>query len=100
MPRNVLRLTPVGVAIVAPAIALALATSGQKSSAQLGAEPAKDDIAAQIRAQGYDCDTPLSAERDSARSRPDEPVWILECENQSYRVRLVPDQAAEVERLG
>ncbi|MFP3921170.1 MAG: hypothetical protein ACLFU3_05615 [Dichotomicrobium sp.] len=86
--------------VVAPVIALALATSAQKSSAQLGAEPAKDDIAAQIRAQGFACDTPLSAQRDSARSRPDEPVWILECEHQSYRVRLVPDQAAKVERLG
>ena len=54
-------------------------------------------IAAQIRDQGYSCDKPLSAKRDGERS--DDAVWILKCQNATYRVRLVPDMAAHVERL-
>ncbi|MBY8976973.1 hypothetical protein KHP62_14240 [Rhodobacteraceae bacterium NNCM2] len=60
----------------------------------------KDIIAAQIRDQGYACEAPQSAKRDEESSSPDEPVWILECEGGTYRVRLVPDQAAKVERIG
>ena len=62
-------------------------------------ESPKDDIAAQIRAQGYACDQPQSATRDPQASRPDEEVWLLRCEGASYRVRLVPDMAAQVERI-
>ena len=58
-----------------------------------------DGISAQIRAQGYRCDMPVSAERDPALSRPDEAVWILKCQNATYRVRLIPDMAARVEQL-
>ena len=58
-----------------------------------------DGISAQIRAQGYRCDVPVSAERDAALSRPDEAVWILKCQNATYRVRLIPDMAARVEQL-
>jgi len=58
-----------------------------------------DGIAAQIRAQGYRCDVPVGAERDPALSRPDEAVWILKCQNATYRVRLIPDMAARVEQL-
>jgi hypothetical protein len=54
-------------------------------------------IAAQIRDQGYSCDKALSATRDGERS--DDAVWILKCQNATYRVRLVPDMAAHVERL-
>ena len=61
-------------------------------------ESPKDDIAAQIRAQGYACDQPQSATRDTQTSRPDEEVWLLRCEGASYRVRLIPDMAARVER--
>jgi hypothetical protein len=59
----------------------------------------KDLIAAQIRDQGYICKKPISAKRDLARSKPDEAVWVLRCENNSYRIRLVPDMAAHVTRL-
>ena len=62
-------------------------------------ESPKDDIAAQIRAQGYACDQPQSATRDAQASRPDEEVWLLRCEGASYRVRLIPDMAAQVERI-
>ena len=63
------------------------------------AEDPKDIVAAQIRAQGYKCDSPQSAEQDAQASKPDEAVWVLQCEGASYRVRLVPDMAAKVERI-
>lgn len=62
-------------------------------------ENPKDIVAAQIRRQGYACDRPQSAVRDRERSKPDEAVWVLRCENASYRVRLIPDMAAHVERI-
>ena len=62
-------------------------------------ESPKDDISAQIRSQGYACDQPQSAMRDVQASKPNEEVWILRCEGASYRVRLIPDMAARVERI-
>ena len=56
-------------------------------------------IAAQIRAQGYGCTLPVAAERDRQASAPNEAVWILSCGNARYRVRLVPDMAAQVTQL-
>jgi hypothetical protein len=53
----------------------------------------------QVRAQGLPCAEPASAKRDPAVSRPDEPVWILECSDARYRVRLMGDMPAKVERL-
>jgi hypothetical protein len=58
-----------------------------------------ETIAVQIRDQGYACDKALSATRDEKLSKPDEAAWILKRENASYRVRLLPDMAAKVERL-
>ena len=56
-------------------------------------------IAAQIRRRGYRCDGSLNAERDAGRSKPGEAVWVLKCENATYRVRLVPNMGAQVEEL-
>ncbi len=64
-----------------------------------GAETAKEIIAAQLRRQGFACQTPKTAKRDRQRSKPDEAAWILTCENATYRVILVPDMAARVEKL-
>jgi hypothetical protein len=58
-----------------------------------------DVLGARVRAQGYRCERPAGAERDAERSRPDAPVWILRCEDASYRIRLVPDMAAHVEQI-
>jgi hypothetical protein len=52
-----------------------------------------------VRAQGFPCAEPVSAERDPAASKPDEEVWILECKDARYRVRLMQDMPAKVERL-
>ena len=56
-------------------------------------------IAVQIRKQGYECINPKSAKRDPKASEADLPVWILTCENATYRVRLVGDMADHVEKL-
>lgn len=54
-------------------------------------------IAAQIRDQGYMCANALSAEREHPELG--DAVWILNCDKATYRVRLIPDMAAKVERL-
>jgi hypothetical protein len=66
-------------------------------SAHAVEETSADIIAVQIREQGYACDKALSAKREHPES--DDAVWILKCGNASYRVRLIPDMAAKVERL-
>jgi hypothetical protein len=67
-----------------------------KPEAAKAQETSKEVIADQIRSQGFTCDTPESAKRDPERSKPDEAVWILKCEKKTYRVRLIPDMAADV----
>jgi len=69
------------------------------TTAPMLAQTSADDVAAQIRTQGYRCDAPVTAVRDVGRSRPDSAVWILTCGNARYRVRLVPDMAARVTKL-
>jgi hypothetical protein len=70
-------------------LAVSMANAAEEMSAEI--------IAAQIRDQGYACDKALSAERDGERSH--DAVWILKCQNATYRVRLIPDMAAKVEPL-
>jgi hypothetical protein len=77
-------------------LAAAAAMAGASASAQ---EDPTNIVADQIRAQGYKCESPQSAKRDPQASRPDEAVWILQCESGSYRVRLIPDMAATVEKI-
>jgi hypothetical protein len=66
--------------------------------AQQAAMPA-ETLAAQVRLQGHRCDEPLSATRDTALCMPNEAVWVLKCANASYRLTLIPNMAAKVERL-
>jgi len=63
------------------------------------AADAKEIIAAQIRRQGFSCDKPLSAEREPKPAASHATVWILRCENASYRVRLTTRLPARVERI-
>ena len=74
----------------------ALAISAGSGLALALDETPKDIIAAHIRMQGFACENPVSAEHDRGSSRPNEAVWLLRCENRNYRVRLVPDMAANV----
>lgn len=79
--------------------AIILAKEPFGSVAYAAGQTPKDDIAAQIRTQGYVCDRPLRAVRDARRSRPDYQVWVLSCGNATYRVGRYPDLAAKVEVL-
>ena len=63
------------------------------------AADAKEIVAAQIRRQGFSCDKPLSAEREPQRVASHATVWMLRCENASYRVRLTTRLPARVERI-
>jgi hypothetical protein len=65
--------------------------------AQAANEMSAEIIAVQIREQGYACDKALSAQREHPEL--DDAVWILKCDDATYRVRLVPDMAAKVEKI-
>ena len=79
--------------------ATVLATAPFGSVAHAAGQIAKDDIAAQIRIQGFACDRALRAVQDKRRSKPDHEVWILKCSNATYRFSRYPDMAAKVEVL-
>jgi hypothetical protein len=81
----------------APLLAV-FALCGALPDAQAQESP-KDVIAAHLRLQGYSCDAPKSARRDIRASRPDEAVWLIDCRNARYRVRLVPNMADVIEPL-
>ena len=77
-------------------LALVLSSSGGLVAK---AETAKSKLAAQIRTQGFACDKPLRATRDTKLSRPNYAVWILKCKNAIYRIGRYPNLAAKVEEL-
>lgn len=81
------------------AIALTLAAGANSIEAADPSETPTNVIAIQIRKQGYKCDSPQSAKRETSTGNPDDKVWVLDCEDASYRVHLMPDMAARVERL-
>jgi hypothetical protein len=60
------------------------------------AEKLQDELAAQVRIQGFACDKATGAVRDAKRSRPDYGVWVLKCSNAVYRVSRAPDMAAKI----
>jgi hypothetical protein len=77
------------------ALTLVLAIPGVAAAAEMS----KDILAVQIRKQGHLCGTALSATRDTQASKPDNEVWLLTCYTAAYRVQLVPNMAATVERM-
>lgn len=62
------------------------------------AEDPKDLLATQVREQGHECKNPQKAQELKDQSSADETVWQLECENTKYRIKLIPDMAAEIEQ--
>ena len=62
-------------------------------------EKPQDELAAQVRIQGFVCDKVKGAIRDRKRSRPDYAVWVLKCSNATYRVSRAPDMLARIEPL-
>jgi hypothetical protein len=75
--------------------------AGVASSAMAanGLEPTMDLLAAQIRDQGFNCDKPQSAKFEPSQSKPNEKVWVLQCENDTFRMTVVPDMAAKIEKI-
>jgi len=77
----------------------AFATVPFGATVHAASQAAVDDIAAQIRIQGFACEKPLRAVKDKRRSRADHEVWVLKCSNATYRFSRYPDMAAKVEVL-
>jgi hypothetical protein len=108
---NMLGLFPVfalGAGLVLNAASSAMSPDEAQAQVQVQqvaqAQPADDEIppdiiAVQIRKQGYECTNPSKAKRDPEASKPDLPVWILTCENATYRVRLVGNMADHIEKM-
>ncbi|WP_424630433.1 hypothetical protein [Bradyrhizobium sp. SYSU BS000235] len=68
-----------------------------QAHAQRGARATpKQSLAAQVRARGHACETPLVARKDRLRSRRDHADWVLTCSDARYRVVLVPNRAARI----
>ena len=85
--------------VTAPGVAIGLMLAGGAAVAQSAGETPAGIIASHVRLQGHACGKAESAQRDPQLSRPDQPVWILKCDNATYRVRMTPDMRAQVERL-
>ncbi len=86
------------------ALAIALGATGIALMTPLGhaagaLEVSKDIIAVQIRKQGFACPKALKAERGANPGDPDDGVWVLTCDAARYKVRLIPNMAAQVETL-
>jgi hypothetical protein len=56
-------------------------------------------VADQIRGQGYPCTNPSAATRVEAESKPNQPVYILVCENATYKVQITADMPATVTEM-
>ncbi|WGD48516.1 hypothetical protein QA641_22935 [Bradyrhizobium sp. CB1650] len=80
-------------------LAAALVPAGQRFVAPAYAETAADVLAVQIRSQGLTCDKPQQATRDTKLSKRDYDVWVLRCENATYRIGRYPDLPAKIEKL-
>ncbi len=68
--------------------------------AESGIEPPMDLLATQLRDQGFACDKPEKAEMDQKASKPNEIVWVVECKGVLYRMTVIPNMAAKVEKVG
>ena len=101
LPKTIRNFSALSPAVIAFVFAM-LGTPGGGPADVFAADDSEkppEIIASHIRTQGFECDKPKSAVRDKKASKPDEPVWTLVCENATYRVREIPDQAAKVERI-
>ena len=72
----------------------------EPAAAAMAQEAPKEIVASQIRSQGYTCDSPQNAERSMTASKAHEVVWVLDCQNARYRVTLIPNMAAKVDKVG
>jgi hypothetical protein len=63
------------------------------------AQTAEEVLAVEIRSQGLVCNRPQQATRDTKLSKRDYDVWVLKCENATYRLGRYPDLPAKIEKL-
>jgi hypothetical protein len=63
------------------------------------AQTAEEVLAVEIRSQGLVCNKPQQATRDTKLSKRDYDVWVLKCENATYRLGRYPDLPAKIEKL-
>lgn len=89
----------IGVHTVCCMMVAAVVATLASANGTLAQETAKGLLAVQVRSQEQVCDHPIRATKDKKRSAADVSVWVLRCENNSYRVRLMPDMAARIQRL-
>ncbi|WFU28315.1 hypothetical protein QA649_19485 [Bradyrhizobium sp. CB1717] len=86
--------------VLVPALlAAALVPASERLVGLAYAETDADVIAVQIRNQGLTCDKPQQATRDEKLSKPDYDVWVVKCENATYRVGRYPNLPAKIEKL-
>jgi len=78
---------------------LACPLTGAAPMAWAQQETPVDIVATQVRSQGYECQNPSSAQFLEGESKPDQAVYVLACDGVKYRVTLIPDEAARVEKL-
>lgn len=81
------------------ALAIVAAFSVAADAPPANAQSPQDDLAAQVRIQGFACDKAQGAIRDKKRSKPDYAVWVLKCSNAVYRVSRAPDMLAKIQVL-
>jgi hypothetical protein len=80
-------------------VSILAAVAVLSSTVAVRAQEPLNELAAQVRIQGFACDKAQGAIRDKKRSRPDYAVWVLKCSNAVYRVGRAPDLAAKIEVL-
>lgn len=56
-------------------------------------------VSSVVRREGYKCEKPIKAIKDTTDSIPEEMAWFLKCKNATYKVRLLPHYLSEVEIL-
>ena len=76
----------------------AIAQLNPSAAFAASSEKAPGIIAAQVRRQGVACTTPRGSVLES-NSTPHETVWILRCDEASYRVTLIPHLGARITPL-
>lgn len=90
-----LQISPIGTCVFTSiCLAGSLATAAANNQDTVAAV-----VADQVRSQGFPCRNPSSADRIQAESAPNQTAYLLKCEGATYRVLLIPDQAAEVARV-
>jgi hypothetical protein len=85
--------------IIAAATAAAPSIFLPTTASYAQSEMPVDVIASQLRRQGMPCTSPQDAVRERKESAPNATVWLVRCDEGLYRVTLVPNMAARVERV-